>query len=142
MRAALCLALLLAAGTASADRVTGATEALAGFRGKMGLPPLVHSGQLQQAAERHARELLQRDGLSHKGRDGAGVGERVKRTGYRYCTVAENIARGQKSLDAVMLDWATSDGHRANMLLSNLRDYGLARERGNIWVLVLAAPGC
>lgn len=138
----MALVLLLAAGGARADRVNGASEALNGFRAKVGLAPLANSGQLQQAAERHARDLLARGGLSHRGADGSTVADRVMRTGYRYCTVAENIGRGQRSLEEIMLGWAGSDGHRANMLLANVRNYGLAWEKGNIWVLVLAAPGC
>lgn len=137
-----CALALGLAGPADADRVNGATGAINGFRSKVGLPGVVHSGRLQQAAERHARDLLGRAGLSHSGSDGTSVGARVKRTGYRFCVVAENLARGQSTLEAVILDWASSEGHRANLLIPEVREYGFARESGGLWVLVLARPGC
>lgn len=143
MRAlSVALALLFAAGMAGADEVSGAREALNAFRAQADLAPLEHSARLQQAAERHARDLSRGTGLSHRGTDGSTVGARVERTGYRYCTVAENLGRGQRSLEQIMQGWAASPGHRDNMLLPGLRDFGLARQAGDIWVLVLAAPGC
>lgn len=138
----MALAVLMLAGVAEAEGVIGAREALNAFRAGAGLTALAHSDPLQQAAERHARDLSRGAGLSHRGSDGSTVGARVARTGYSYCTLAENLGRGQGSLEEIMQRWAASPGHRDNMLLPGLRDFGLARHAGNIWVLVLAAPGC
>src|SRR5437899_568998 len=41
---------------------------------------------------------------------------RMARAGYRYERAGENVARGQRTLDAVMTAWLTSPGHRRNLL--------------------------
>ena len=80
--------------------------------------------------------------FSHDGSDGSDVSARVARTGYNWCVVAENIAKGQTGLAEVMKDWSESPGHRSNMLSAEVTEFALVQETGNIWVMVLAAPGC
>ena len=133
--------ILLLAGPALADRVNGGTEAVNGFRAKVGGAPLKHSGVLQQAAERHLRDLARRRVLSHRGADGSSLGERVRRAGYRYCIVAENVAHGQGDVGEVILGWASSEGHRENLLNRQVEEFGFA-QADRYWVLVLARPGC
>ena len=62
--------------------------------------------------------------------------------GYPWCLIAENIAKGQTSQAEVMQAWANSPPHRTNMLRPGIRDFGLARAPGDIWVLVLGATTC
>lgn len=137
----LALSLTVIASTAAADPVPGAAEALNGLRAQVDAPPLVLSPQLQAAAEAHGRDMVTKGYFDHKGRDGSSVATRVKREGYRYCFAAENIARGQKSLNDVMGGWAMSPGHRKNMLSKEAREFGLARV-GTTWVMVLGRSGC
>ena len=54
--------------------------------------------------------------LEHKGSDGSNAVGRIKRQGYVFVKVGENIANGQKTVDEVMTTWMTSRGHRANIL--------------------------
>lgn len=136
------VALLSVAMPGAADPVDGATVALNGLRGKVGLGPLTRSGALQQAAERHAQAMAREGFFAHEGPEGASVGQRARAAGYSFCFVAENIAKGQRDLREVMLAWATSDSHRANMLNPLAAEYGLARQAGDIWVLVLGASRC
>ncbi|MCB1334202.1 MAG: CAP domain-containing protein [Roseivivax sp.] len=115
------------------------------IRANAGRAELSLSPRLQAAAESHAADMARRNYFSHKGRNGSRVGMRVKAQGYRFCTVAENIALGQRSVDQVMREWFASPGHRQNMLAGKVTQYGMARARrdgGDIWVLVLARPGC
>jgi uncharacterized protein YkwD len=70
------------------------------------------------------------------------VGDRVRRQGYGFCFVAENIAKGQGSLERVLNGWLASPGHRRNILASQAREFGLVRGPGNLWVMVLGKPGC
>lgn len=137
----LALFLAVIAGTAAADPVPGAAEALNGLRAQVGAAPLIHSPQLQAAAEAHGRDMVAKGYFDHKGRDGSTIATRVKREGYNYCFAAENIARGQKSLNDVMGGWAMSPGHRKNMLSKEAREFGLARV-GTTWVMVLGRSGC
>ena len=74
----------------------------------------------------HARDIAKRQKLDHKGRDGSTVGDRVKRVGYHYVRVGENIAKGQRTVEQVMSTWMKSPGHRAN-ILADFSEMGAAR---------------
>ncbi|HKI17074.1 MAG TPA: CAP domain-containing protein, partial [Isosphaeraceae bacterium] len=50
----------------------------------------------------------------------------VKRKGYVFVKVGENIANGQKTIDEVMTSWMNSPGHRAN-ILAKFTEMGAAR---------------
>lgn len=119
---------------ASAGALISAQRAQAGI-----VRPLIQHPRVQAAAADHARFLAQTGGFSHTGRGGSSARERVWRAGYRSCLTAENIARGQPTVSAVVRDWMQSAGHRANILDARLTHFGFARE-GDTWVLVLAAP--
>lgn len=101
--------------------------------------PLRHSGVLEDAAAAHAQALASSGRFSHDGADGSSPHTRVARAGKRSCRTAENIARGQGELQAVLSDWMASRGHRRNMVDPRLTHFGLARS-GATWVLVLARP--
>ncbi|PIL18462.1 hypothetical protein P775_17975 [Puniceibacterium antarcticum] len=138
----LCILILMMASSVAAEPVTGAAQALNALRAQQGLPPLVISEKLQLAAERHAQDMAQRGYFSHTGANGSDIAARAGAVGFRYCSLAENIAKGQKSLEAVMAGWAGSPGHRRNMLKRDVRVFGLARAKGNIWVMELGREGC
>lgn len=130
---------LFMAGTAGA----GEERALLnGIRAEAGLTPLSSSGALERAARRHARDMARKGFFDHAGSDGSDVMERARRAGYDACMVAENIAKGQRSLEEVMTDWMASPGHRRNMLRGGVTEYGLVRGDDDIWVLVLGRDGC
>jgi hypothetical protein len=85
-------------------------------RRKAKLGPLVLSRKLNQAALVHAKDMALHQAMDHKGSDGSSAVDRVKRVGYVYLTVGENIADGQESVAEVMTTWMNSPGHRANIL--------------------------
>lgn len=142
MKAAQVAALSFFAATACANADTASTAALNALRADNGRAPVAYSDKLESAAARHARDMAKTQTFSHTGSDGSDVAERVTATGYRWCFVAENIARGQRTLAEVMHSWAESPGHRQNMLSGDVADFALVEAPGRIWVMVLARSGC
>ncbi|WP_300032199.1 CAP domain-containing protein [uncultured Roseobacter sp.] len=137
------LAVVAILGTpASASANTVAAQALNSLRADAGLDAVRFSVQLESAAEAHATDMAQGGFFEHTGSDGSDVAARVSRTGYGWCIVAENIAKGQADLDEVMRAWAGSDGHRRNMLSREVSEFALVQGPDLIWVMVLARPGC
>jgi uncharacterized protein YkwD len=80
------------------------------------LPPLKANAQLTQAARLHARDIAERNQLSHEGSDGSDPAMRVKRAGYVFKEVAENVAAGQDTVADAMRSWIESPPHRKNIL--------------------------
>ncbi|WP_299983892.1 CAP domain-containing protein [uncultured Ruegeria sp.] len=117
-----------------------ATNELNAFRGGQGFPALSYNPKLEQAAKSHAEDMVRKGFFSHTGSNGSDVGERVRKEGYEWCFVAENIAKGQHDLSAVMSSWAQSKGHRTNMLSRKAKEFALYEAADRTWVMVLAAP--
>jgi uncharacterized protein YkwD len=99
-----------------------------------------YSPQLEAVAAAHANDMASQGYFSHTGANGSSIGDRTTAQGYKWCFVAENIARGQKSLEEVMAGWKASKGHYKNMTHKKAGEFGLARGPDNYWVMVLAAP--
>lgn len=94
--------------------------------------------RLTQAAQSHAEDMAENNYLSHTGLDGSSVADRALDAGYNYAFIAENIAQGFYSEEAVMEAWMNSPGHAANILDGRAEDFGLGLE-GDTWVLMLGA---
>lgn len=116
------------------------TRAVNDLRASAGKAPLAYSAVLERAAQAHADDMAHHGYFSHEGRNGSAVSDRVSAQGYKWCFVAENIAKGQRDLRQVMQSWTKSKGHYANIVHRSVREFGLARAKGNVWVMVLAAP--
>ena len=138
MRHVLAVVLALVAVPVLADPM--GLAAVNALRDVKGLTPLSYSDRLEQAAAAHARDMAKHGYFSHSGRNGSTVGKRVTKAGYEWCFVAENIAKGQRSLDAVIRGWTNSPWHYRNMVEPRAREMGLARAEGDVWVMALAAP--
>lgn len=93
-------------------------------RRKAGAPALRMNGDLQEAAQAHAQDMLARGFFAHKNPSGTTVRERSTKAGYDWRTIGENIAEGQKSVDEVVTTWMNSPGHRANILNPAFRELG------------------
>jgi uncharacterized protein YkwD len=107
--------------------------------------PLKWDTRLAQAAHTQALDMAGRRQLTHAGSDGSRASDRLVRAGYEWRAVAENIARGQADLPAVMAAWARSAGHCRNALDAQFLHLGLAcvqtdEKAPPFWALVLAAP--
>lgn len=136
-RTILILAFLFPASLGANPVATGELNA---FRQSKGIQELSYSRKLESAAKSHAKDMVRRGFFSHTGSNGSDVGERVRAAGYEWCFVAENIAKGQNSLNAVMTAWAQSPGHRANLLSRKAKEFALYEADDRTWVMVLAAP--
>ena len=124
--------LLLGAGTQFV-----LADALNDYRKANGAKALGYSKELERAALAHAQDMAKNGFRSHTGSDGSDVGKRVRRVGYKWCQLSENITWGRSSYAKAIAAWDASPGHKKNMLRKKSREYGVAGVDG-IWVMVLA----
>jgi hypothetical protein len=106
-------------------------DTLNSFRRAHGLTPLHVSRTMQAMAQRHASSMAARQSMDHDGfySERGPAGAR-----------AENVALGCATESCAISMWENSTGHRANMLLTDVRSYGLASAvsgRRRYWCLVL-----
>ncbi len=97
-------------------------------RAKEGLDPLSIDSQLDQAANFHNDEMVRADMMSHQLPGEADLGERVSATGYSWTRVAENIAAGYTTPEAVVEGWMNSPGHKENILNPEFIHIGIGYE--------------
>lgn len=120
----------------SEQRVIALTNEL---RVKNALTPLNAEALLTQTARVYAAYLANTGKLDHEA-DGTTPAARVKKHGYSYCMVAENLASEYSSAgytaDAlarnVVEGWSDSPTHRTNMLQSDLTQIGVGIARSAI----------
>jgi uncharacterized protein YkwD len=103
-------------------------------RAKAGLSPLESSLSIVTVAASHAADMASRGYFSHVSPEGVDMGARLKAGGVTYGWAGENIARGYADCEAVFNAWMNSSGHRANILNSHYRKYGLA-VNNLVWVI-------
>ena len=121
-----------------------ATQVAAGLnanRQSNALGRLTFNSDLSQAAMSHACDMSANNYVDHRGTDGSNSQDRARKMGYRDCLIAENLAWGYPDPSTIVTGWMNSPGHRRNMLLANVREFGVGvveSARGPIWVLVLA----
>ncbi len=95
-------------------------------RQKAGVSPLCTNNKLSSAAQGHTDDMVNKDFFSHTGSDGSSVSTRVTRKGYKWRTVAENVAINNSVVGA-QAAFMKSSGHRANILSSSYVHVGLAK---------------
>ena len=138
------LAILLVLGfsvSASAQKTRDVfIDQLNAYRAANGLAAVEFDVRLFRAARDHNTDMRRNiKTLSHTGSNGSSMSDRIAAQGFRACAAAENIARGQRSVDAVFTSWRNSDGHNKNMLNPRMRSVGVHYQpKGNYWTLVLA----
>jgi uncharacterized protein YkwD len=86
---------------------------------------LALSPALSAAGYSHSRDMALNNLFSHTGSDGSTLGDRAVRAGYNYQKLAENIAAGFPTAQAVVTNWMTSASHRANILNCDMREIGV-----------------
>ena len=94
-------------------------------RQQHGCAALVLSAQLTAAASAHSQDMALHDLFSHTGSNGSTMVSRALATGYSYSLLAENLAAGASTAEAVMTGWMSSAGHRANILNCDLHELGV-----------------
>lgn len=132
----------IATSAAENQRIAARTNAA---RRQAGLPPVQANSLLADAAARHACDMARRGRMTHVGSTSSGPGDRLRALGYRPAISAENIAAGPFSLEQVLHEWTISAGHRANMMLPQIRDVGIGQAlaadgRTRYWAAIYSAP--
>lgn len=130
--------------TSSSQNQAG-VKATNATRGGAGLPPVRSNMLLAEVAAQHACDMATRGRMTHVGSKTTGPGPRVKAKGYAPMLTAENIAAGPFDLSRVLGEWNRSSGHTKNMLIPQVRDYGIGQAVGadgktRFWAAVYAAP--
>lgn len=94
-------------------------------RSKRGLRPLTVRADLQNMAEKKARDMINSNYFSHTSPNYGSPFQMMRTFGISYRSAGENIAKGQKSPQEVMNAWMNSSGHRANILNPNYNYIGV-----------------
>ena len=95
-------------------------------RDAVGCSALTLNSALQASAAGHSRAMAVKNFFSHTGKNGSTLRSRARGAGYAGRKLAENIANGQKSAEAVVAAWMGSKGHRVNILNCAYQDTGIA----------------
>ena len=110
------------------------------------VPALTWDYDLESAAYSHSSDMANNNFMSHTGSDGSSPQDRIEATGYSWSTWAENVAAGQKDINAVMASWMNSPGHCKNIMNGSVTEMGASfvenssTQYGIYWTQVFAKP--
>lgn len=133
------------AGDASCQTLSSQSGAVAlqrtnQFRASNGLSPMRENPKLSLIASEQACHMARTGILSHAGPQNEGPKHRAAAKGYQARMIAENIGAGPFDLNRILSEWEKSSGHRANILLGPVKDYGIGTATGpdgsRYWVAV------
>lgn len=109
-------------------------------------PPLQWHAAPEAAATDHLLDVALQPALTHGGSDGSTVGGRLRRHGYAWGGVGENVAAGHTSAALTLQQWLSSPTHCRTLMQANYRHGAVVGRRvpgsrfGAYWVMVLARP--
>lgn len=104
------------------------------IRVKNGLNTLTADWELSRVARYKSQDMKDNNYFSHTSPVYGSPFDMIKNFGISYRSAAENIAKGQKTPQAVMNGWMNSSGHRANILNSSYKKIGVGYvASGNYW---------
>lgn len=104
------------------------------IRAQRGLSQLKADWELSRVARIKSQDMKDNNYFSHTSPVYGSPFNMMKNFGISYKSAAENIARGQKTPQAVVNAWMNSSGHRANILNSSYNKIGVGYvEGGNYW---------
>jgi uncharacterized protein YkwD len=100
-------------------------------RRRRGLAPLVYQQKLDRMAKIQAAQMATLQKMAHElpGAEFPTLSDRAHRVGYSYGRIAENVALGYPSAEAVVEGWMSSKGHRDNILARDVAETGIAVAR-------------
>jgi len=108
----------------SADWKQAMLTAVNEQRANNGLSALCLNSKLTSASQSHSDDMAANNYMDHDGADGSTMSSRITAAGYDWTYIEENVAAGQVDVDAVMESWMNSEGHRANILGSDVTMFG------------------
>lgn len=85
-------------------------------RSAAGLAGLKTDAQLDRLAQMKAEDMAKNNYFAHNSPTYGSAFDMMKNYGVPYRTAGENLAKGQKTSQAVMNGWMNSPGHRANIM--------------------------
>lgn len=95
------------------------------------LPKLRLNAQLNKAAEFKLQDMFTNQYFQHVSPSGVNVSDLIRKAGYEYIVVGENLALGNFGGDMqVVLAWMNSPGHKANILDPRFQEIGIAVGKG------------
>ena len=104
------------------------------MRAKNGLNPLTADWELSRVARYKSQDMKDNNYFSHTSPVYGTPFNMIKNFGISYKSAGENIAKGQKTPQAVVNSWMNSSGHRANILNSSYTKIGVGYVAdGNYW---------
>ena len=104
------------------------------IRAKNGLKELTEDWELSRVARYKSQDMKDNNYFSHTSPVYGSPFNMIKNFGISYKSAAENIAKGQKTPQAVVDAWMNSSGHRANILNSTYTKIGVGYvASGNYW---------
>lgn len=111
--------------------ISGIISATNVERKKIGIVELLKDPQLSKAAEVKLQDMFQKQYFQHVSPSGDSVSDVVRKAGYEYIVVGENLALGVFAGDAqVVAAWMASPGHKKNILDPRYQEIGLAVGQG------------
>lgn len=100
-------------------------------RSAKGAGALRLNSNLNKSAEAKLQDMFTNQYFEHISPTGVNVSDVVRKMGYEYIVVGENLALGNFGGDVqVVTAWMNSPGHRANILDSRFQEMGVAVGRG------------
>ncbi len=104
------------------------------IRVQNGLKELSYDWELSRVARYKSQDMKDNNYFSHTSPVYGSPFQMMKSFGIRYSAAAENIAKGQRTPQAVVNSWMNSSGHRANILNSTYTKIGVGYVAdGNYW---------
>lgn len=104
------------------------------------LPPLIWSDAIAASARKHSKRMMDGNFFSHTDPELGALSARIDAAGIRWSRCAENIFHSHGWPNPVLhalINWMTSPGHRANILLEGVTHSGLgaARQAEDDWYI-------
>ncbi len=104
------------------------------IRVENGLKALTYNWELSRVARYKSQDMKDNQYFSHTSPVYGSPFQMMKNFGIKYRSAGENIARGQRSPQAVVNAWMNSSGHRANILNASFTEIGVGYVAdGNYW---------
>lgn len=102
-------------------------------RSELGLPALARNTKLEQAAFNKARDMFEKNYWAHYAPDGSATPwQFMLSSGYTYKYAGENLAKDFDTSTSVVTAWMASASHRANIVNTNYKDFGLVAVNGTL----------
>ncbi len=101
-------------------------------RQKAGLAPLKIDTELSKVARLKSEDMKKKGYFSHTSPTYGSPFDMLKQFNITYKTAGENIAKGQKTAQAVVNAWMNSEGHRRNILSKSFTHIGVGHT-SNYW---------